>query len=179
MSLLNLFFLVHNQQSKQIEELDTDGDKCIDFPEFLVMLAREFNKRRIEVDVKRAFSSRELEDIKDAIRYINSSTDTSRLRIDELAQLLTLFNLKEFAVLNLNDLKHEFNNEGWIYFTQVLVVLARSKDRMESEKELREAFAFFDNDNDGLIGAADLKNSMQILGESISSRKIGWLFEDN
>ena len=137
------------------------------------MLAREFNKRRIEVDVKRAFSSRELVDIKDAIRFVNSSKDTSRIRIDDLARLLGLFHLDEFAGLNLNYLKNEFNNEGWIYFTQVLVVLARSKGRMESEEELSQAFRFFDNDNDGLVGASDLKNSMEILGESISNRKIG------
>ncbi len=137
------------------------------------MLAREYNKRRIEVDIKQAFSVRELADIKDAIRDINSSKDITRIRINDLNKLLNLFNLDEFANKNLNNITNEFNNDGWINYTQLLVVLARSKGRMKSEEDLKKAFKLFDNDNDGFISPADLKNSMEILGERISSRKIG------
>lgn len=43
---------------------------------------------------------------------------------------------------------------------------------MSSEEELREAFRFFDSDGDGLVGKGDLKNSMEILGESLSEKKL-------
>lgn len=53
-----------------------------------------------------------------------------------------------------------------IEYTQLLILLARKLDRMDSEEELREAFQVFDHDEDGLISLTDLRYFMNnIAGE--------------
>jgi len=51
----------------------------LSFPEFLIMLASEYNKRHKEVNIKQAFNAYELADIKNGIRFINSSKDITRI----------------------------------------------------------------------------------------------------
>ena len=132
------------------------------------MLAREFNKRRIELDIKKAFKNRELDDIKDAFKFVNDSKDTSRIKTADLAKFLNLFNL-DYTEADLQNSMNEFSDDGWIYYTQVLVVMARNRGLMESEDELVQAFNIFDNDKDGLVGKGDLKNLLESLGESLSN----------
>lgn len=63
---------------------------------------------------------------------------------------------------------NEFEDKvtGLIEYTQLLILLARKLDRMDSEEELHEAFQVFDHDEDGLISLTDLRYFMNnIAGE--------------
>ena len=73
--------------------MDSDGNGGIDFPEFIVMLAREYNKKRIEYDVKNAFTANEVKAVKDVLETINKKSDTNSLNINDLSKLFDLFKL--------------------------------------------------------------------------------------
>ena len=77
-----------------MNELDSDGNGGIDFPEFIVMLAREYNKKRIEHDIKNAFTAKELKAVKEVLEAINKSSDTNSLNINDLSKLFDLFKLE-------------------------------------------------------------------------------------
>lgn len=80
-----------------VDELDTDGNRLIDFPEFLSLLAREFNKRRIEVDVKNAFSARELTEINDALEIINGTKNKKSLKSKDLIGFVSMFSNVQYS----------------------------------------------------------------------------------
>jgi Ca2+-binding EF-hand superfamily protein len=150
--------------------MDTDGNRLIDFPEFITLLAREYNKRRIEVDVKNAFSNSELERIQKAYESVIEVTEGKKLvkksiktlKSEHLASFVGLFENVQFTKAEISDAINEFEDRetGSIEFTQLLALLARKLDRMESETELREAFQVFDHDGDGLISLTDLRHFM-------------------
>ncbi len=51
-------------------------------------------------------------------------------------------------------------------------------DRMNSEKELSQAFRFFDNNNDGLISSSDLAYSMEFIGEKLTKKQIDQMIKE-
>ncbi|OMJ75308.1 hypothetical protein SteCoe_25583 [Stentor coeruleus] len=67
--------------------------------------------------------------------------------------------------------KVDVDDNGTIDFSEFLNIMSRMIDDKDIEQELLEAFNAFDKDGDGLIDIADIRHSMKILGEKLSSGK--------
>ena len=60
-----------------------------------------------------------------------------------------------------------------IEFPEFLEMMAKKMTPSDSEEELKEAFRVFDQDGNGFISAAELKNVMRQLGEKLTNEEIG------
>jgi Ca2+-binding EF-hand superfamily protein len=60
-----------------------------------------------------------------------------------------------------------------IEFPDFLEMMSRKMTPSGSDEELKEAFRVFDQDGNGFISAAELKNVMRQLGEKLTNEEIG------
>ncbi len=60
-----------------------------------------------------------------------------------------------------------------IEFPEFLEMMAKKMTPTDSDEELREAFKVFDQDGNGFISSAELKNVMRQLGEKLTNDEIG------
>ena len=60
-----------------------------------------------------------------------------------------------------------------IDFPEFLEMMSSKMSKESQEEELREAFKVFDQDGNGSISAAELKNVMRQLGEKLTNEQIG------
>ena len=67
---------------------------------------------------------------------------------------------------------------GQIDFKEFLDLMAVKLKDSDPEEELQEAFSVFDKDGDGLIGAAELKQVMIALGESLTDKEINEMLRE-
>lgn len=63
------------------------------------------------------------------------------------------------------------DDNGTIDFSEFLSIMVRMIDNNDNEKELLEAFNAFDEDGDGFVKVSDIRHSMKILGEKLTSDK--------
>lgn len=62
----------------------------------------------------------------------------------------------------------DFIGNGTIDFGEFVQMMSRKVQDADTEAELREAFAVFDKDGDGFIGATELQSVMSQLGENLT-----------
>lgn len=62
----------------------------------------------------------------------------------------------------------DFKGNGTIDFGEFVQMMSRKVQDADTEAELREAFAVFDKDGDGFIGATELQSVMSQLGENLT-----------
>ncbi|MFZ3467535.1 EF-hand domain-containing protein [Streptomyces sp. 4.24] len=60
--------------------------------------------------------------------------------------------------------------DGYVDFQEYLAMVTQNMD-LSGDVKVREAFEEFDKDEDGLIGAEELKQVMKTLGEELSSEE--------
>lgn len=64
------------------------------------------------------------------------------------------------------------DGSGTIDFSEFLALMARKMKDVDTEQEVKEAFAVFDKNNDGKISADELRVVMSKLGEKLSEEEI-------
>merc|ERR1711974_102104 len=64
------------------------------------------------------------------------------------------------------------DGNGTIDFIEFLSLMSRKTKDTDTEEELIEAFKVFDKDADGFISASEMKNSMENLGEAVSTEEV-------
>lgn len=65
-----------------------------------------------------------------------------------------------------------FKGNGTIDFGEFVQMMSRKVQDADTEAELREAFAVFDKDGDGFIGATELLQVMSQLGEDLTLEEV-------
>jgi calmodulin len=91
--------------------------------------------------------------------------------------------LSEFGhIFTTNDLKrvikkYDVNGDGVIDFSEFNAIMKGSVDKLESEKEIDEAFKVFDKDGDGSITAEEIQSVMEKLGEKVTLETIKFMIE--
>lgn len=73
--------------------------------------------------------------------------------------------------------KYDTNKDGVIDFSEFNAIMKGSVDKLESEKEIDEAFKVFDKDGDGSITAEEIQSVMQKLGEKVTLETIKFMIE--
>ena len=69
-----------------------------------------------------------------------------------------------------------FTGDGEIDFSEFLRML-ETRERVDPDEELREAFKVFDRNGDGFISPEELKTAMINLGENLTNREYNRLFK--
>ncbi|KAF8859290.1 BC4, calmodulin [Acephala macrosclerotiorum] len=62
--------------------------------------------------------------------------------------------------------------DGAMDFPEFLSMMARKSKSLDTESELKAAFAVFDKDNDGVISAAELRDVMASIGENLTDAEV-------
>ena len=84
----------------------------------------------------------------------------------------------------LQDMINEVDSDGngTIDFPEFLTMMAKKMKDADSENEIKEAFAVFDKDGNGLILAAELRHVLATMGERLTEGEVNQLlqgFEDS
>ncbi|VDI64645.1 Hypothetical predicted protein [Mytilus galloprovincialis] len=126
-----------------IKEVDADGSGCIDFPEFLEMMAKRLQDVDEEAELREAFKVFD----KDGSGSISKAE--LKLVMENLGEKLTGEEIDEMMAEADKDGNGEIDYE-----------------------EFKEAFSLFDKDGDGTISAIELGVIMRSLGQNLSDQEL-------
>ncbi|XP_063430894.1 uncharacterized protein LOC134712857 [Mytilus trossulus] len=126
-----------------IKEVDADGNGCIDFPEFLEMMAKRLQDVDEEAELREAFKVFD----KDGSGSISKAE--LKLVMENLGEKLTGEEIDEMMAEADKDGNGEIDYE-----------------------EFKEAFSLFDKDGDGTISAVELGVIMRSLGQNLSDQEL-------
>ncbi|CAE8738381.1 unnamed protein product [Polarella glacialis] len=103
-----------------------------------------------------------------------------RLSLSELGTMLSALgqNLTEAELLDMVSGLENVDPEHRIDFPSFLSLMARKMKESDTEEELIEAFKVFDRNCDGLISAAELRQSMQHLGETLDDSEVDEMIKE-
>ncbi|XP_078612782.1 uncharacterized protein LOC144882674 [Branchiostoma floridae x Branchiostoma japonicum] len=153
-----------------INEVDTDGNGTIDFPEFLTMMARKMEEVDSENELREAFQVFD----KDRNGYISAAE--LRHVMTNLGEKLTDEEVDEMIR------EADIDGDGQINYEEfVTMMISKSRcmlgerwgkmggaEKMTEEQiaEFKEAFSLFDKDGNGSITTGELGTVMRSLGQN-------------
>ncbi|KAG8761361.1 hypothetical protein FRC14_004766 [Serendipita sp. 396] len=152
-----------------INEVDSDGNGTIDFPEFLTMMARTMQKA--DEDERFGYTSR-LEDFDPKVAFSLFDKDgDGKITTQELGEVMrSLGHNPTQRELLAMIAESDTNGNGTIEYSEFLDMMARQKK--DDEEDLMDVFKIFDRDRDGYISGSELKHVMLHLGDQMSDQEV-------
>eukprot|EP00800_Vazella_pourtalesii_P021360 TRINITY_DN78_c2_g1_i1.p1 TRINITY_DN78_c2_g1~~TRINITY_DN78_c2_g1_i1.p1 ORF type:complete len:322 (-),score=75.71 TRINITY_DN78_c2_g1_i1:941-1858(-) len=145
-----------------ISDVDEDRNGTIEFPEFLVMMARQLREVDENEELKKAFNVMDI----DHDGFITKSELSEAMKI--LGHNLT----EEEVETMIKDA--DKNGDNKVDFDEFVAIMKQMAEMASSEriKELAEMFKNFDKDGDGKITFDELKEELRNIGDFKSDKEI-------
>ncbi|KAK8246599.1 hypothetical protein HDK90DRAFT_500722 [Phyllosticta capitalensis] len=121
-------------------------------------------------------SQQQVDDFRAAFAVFDKNSDACTAGVitaEELGEVMRSLG-QEPTEEELRDIVNELDvdTSGSIDFEEFLKMMAAKAKSMDSEQELRQAFAVFDRDGTGTIDAGELSHVLKSLGEKLSEAEI-------
>lgn len=131
-----------------------------------------------EADAIKDLTSEEVEDLKETFRTFDKDGN-GEIDLNELRTVMTSlgYNPTDKQLQDMMD-KVDLDGNGFICFAEFVMMMRKCKVDTDFDRQIREAFKFFDQDGSGAIDTKELGTIMRQLGAKLSDAEIDLLVKE-